>query len=90
MIFHAPPPRQVLAEDLRNRGGTKDYSTLAVKLGVAEAEIRSLTARKMQLAVKLSHVEREREQALQVCWNATVLPLYAKGAAVYFGMSWCL
>lgn len=57
---------QVLAEDLRKRGGTKHYSNLTVKLGVAEAEIRSLTVRKMQLAVKLSHVEREREQALQV------------------------
>ena len=33
---------------------------------MAEAEIRSLAARKMQLAVRLAHVERERDKALQV------------------------
>lgn len=48
------------------RGETKHYSNLTVKLGVAEAEIRSVTARKMQLAVKLAQVEREKEHALQV------------------------
>lgn len=48
------------------RGGTKHYSNLTAKLGIAEAEIRSVNARKMQLAVKLAQAEREKERALQV------------------------
>jgi len=62
---------QVLSEELRKRGGTKHYSNLTVKLGVAEAEIRSLAARKTQLAVRLAHVERERDKALQVRQSST-------------------
>lgn len=64
-------------DELRKRGGPKHYSSLTVKLGIAEAEIRSLTARKMELAVKLTHVERERDEALQVTHSGRVASVLA-------------
>lgn len=74
LLFVAFGTPQILAEELRIRGGTKHYSNLAVKLGIAEAEIRSVNARKMQLAVKLGQVEREKQQALQVSQKAVPSP----------------